>query len=156
MFLYDIFSVISMRKFTQEDLDNMTMEDFHKTTMELQKEINQSYEEIFKQIAVAEDFPKFKKVFTKTFALYFRKNMEIGLRNLYFNKRLDIIEEYHNNLVTIILDESKKNNNISEDTKKKLNKLEEEIKKNKKLRSLFGDVSISLFKSSITGVDVGD
>ena len=145
-----------MHDFTKEELDNMTLEDFWKSGNELQKEINKSTKKILEQFRTAKDFQKFKNIVAEIFAIHFQENMVDGFQKMYYLKRLENLEQSHNKLITIIIDESKKNNSISENTKRKLNDLEEEIKKNKKSHSLFGDVSLSLFKSSFTGMDLGD
>ena len=154
--MYDVFSEDFIRKFTKEELDNMTLEDINETADEVQEEINQTNNKIHELLPIADNFLTVRTVLAATLEIHFQQNVVAGFRGWNNLLRMENLEQHYNKLVKIIIEESKKNDSISEDTKKKLNELEEEIKKNKKSRSLFGDVSLLLFKSSITGMDLGD
>jgi len=140
-----------VRKFTEEELDSMSIVDLIKARDELHEEINKSGNELYEEFLTVTEFSEFKKLFAKSQKIHFYEKMEDGFGKLIEQSRLENIEKQHNKLVAVIRNEFEKNKEFSDESRKKLKELEEEIKKNSKSRSIIGDVSLSLFKSDITG-----
>ena len=71
-------------------------------------------------------------------------------------RNLQMLEDQNSTLFQIVNEEMIKNKETSEETKIKLKKLEEEIKKKKKMFSFIENLTIGMNPMKFTGAEIGD
>ena len=130
-----------------------TIEDFHGLRNKIDAEVSKlNYELVEKMFK--ENVENYMDLFASSQHIRILENSRHGvtdIMNSLINARLD---EALGMIAKILKNIMGKNEKISEESKTKLKELEAEIAKVSKSRSLFGNVSLSLFKSELTGMDI--
>jgi len=89
---------------------------------------------------------------TKQFLLGIHYENEAEIQTIIDSLRINALEYALGETMKIVLKEMKKNKTISKESVDKLNELDDKMKNIKNSRSIFGNLSLSLFKNDMTGI----
>ena len=142
-----------MENISEEDFKKLnTVEDFQGLKGKVNEVITTLQKEIFAELENTNTIEDLHKLFTKQFHLGIRYNTEAEIQSIIDSQRIGELESVLGETMKIVLKEMKKNKTISKESGNKLNELDDKIKNIQKSRSIFGNLSLSLFKNDMTGI----
>jgi len=131
-----------------------TVEDFLGLRDKINDQVSKLNKELLEKMSKAGNDRDVNELFALSQAIRLYDETLHGVQDIVNFKINARVDEALRMIATILKNIMGKNEKISEESKTKLKELEEEIAKVSKSRSLFGNVSLSLFKSELTGMDI--
>ena len=138
---------------SKEEIKNMnTVEDFRKLRKKIRMEVKKEDDEIMQEFSNVNNFGDLMKLFAKTQRVRHLEGAEITAQDMINFLEITNLNHRFQKLIEVLILNAKDNKKEDAETVAKLKELEEEVKKVSKSRSIFGDISLSLFKSDMTGI----
>ncbi|MGY5147604.1 MAG: hypothetical protein ACW9W4_06370 [Candidatus Nitrosopumilus sp. bin_7KS] len=138
---------------SKEKFDKLTtVEDYTKLRGKIDEKINKIDAEVFQDLSKVDNFADFMKLFVKTQQLRKLEGAQITTQDMINFLTFREIEHRDKKLLEVLIKNAREGEKDDKENLAKLKELEEELNKVSKSRSLFGNISLSLFKNDMTGV----